>query len=698
MASAKGDAPGSPSACSSRPPQRRSRRGRRGSRREAVRAGPRRARRPPPRPPRSPPASRSRGSRRAERGAQAGRRRRRSPRRARRAPRSRRRRGQAPRSSTGAPSPSSASQARESPPAVLEGAEVDADAPAGSVGTTPTTSSPDGRTLRGLAGGPDLVLERHRGNNTEVAETQGEGERTRPRRLFAPLGADVRPLRPAAVFRPGSALAAFLVASRAAGPGDTVLDVACGTGAVAVRAGAPVRLPGRRDRPEPGDARRGRRASRPPDSRAGSARAASAEGLPFEDESFDALTFTYLLRYVEDPAAVLAGARPGRLARRAGSRCSSSTCRGAVSPASLWDALRRRRPAGRGPAHLARLGPRSAASSGRASRVLRPLPAPHPPRPLGAAGIDEPQATLSLGGGVVVWGAVATESRSAPRSTRSPPEAGATRSRSCIRPTPRGTLATSRSARRSRRSSRSRLLPTLAAFFLAVGLGAHALDELHGRPLGTRLSDRVLAGLAAVSLGARSRSGSMRRSPGRVARSLRARRRLPRRRLQPRAGRRALPLDLWFALTWGAFPVLTAYLAVAERLDWAPALAAVFAAASSLAQRHLSTQVRDVRRRVRYVAGTIVRADGTEEPVTTGDADRRRRARSPDSHPCDRRPRPRTRHDAGDVIAPCPSPTNRPGRWRRTTLRPSCLRGRDEASFGRIMSASRPAPSGSPST
>ncbi|MFL5951331.1 MAG: class I SAM-dependent methyltransferase [Gaiellaceae bacterium] len=32
---------------------------------------------------------------------------------------------------------------------------------------------------------------------------------------------------------------------------------------------------------------------------------ASAEKLPFPDNAFDALTFTYLLRYVEDPAAVL---------------------------------------------------------------------------------------------------------------------------------------------------------------------------------------------------------------------------------------------------------------------------------------------------------------------------------------------------------------------------------------------------------
>src|SRR5436190_22549412 len=45
-----------------------------------------------------------------------------------------------------------------------------------------------------------------------------------------------------------------------------------------------------------------------------------------------------------------------------------------------------------------------------------------------------------------------------------------------------------------------RLWAALGAFFLAVGIGAHALDELHGRPLGTALSDRVLAALAIAAM------------------------------------------------------------------------------------------------------------------------------------------------------------------------------------------------------
>ncbi len=47
-----------------------------------------------------------------------------------------------------------------------------------------------------------------------------------------------------------------------------------------------------------------------------------------------------------------------------------------------------------------------------------------------------------------------------------------------------------------------RLLAALAAFFLALGIGAHALDELNGRPLQTRIPSGVLIALAAVSIAA----------------------------------------------------------------------------------------------------------------------------------------------------------------------------------------------------
>jgi hypothetical protein len=45
-----------------------------------------------------------------------------------------------------------------------------------------------------------------------------------------------------------------------------------------------------------------------------------------------------------------------------------------------------------------------------------------------------------------------------------------------------------------------RLGAVVMAFALAVGVGAHALDELNGRPLRTTIPDRVLVALAGVSI------------------------------------------------------------------------------------------------------------------------------------------------------------------------------------------------------
>ena len=46
----------------------------------------------------------------------------------------------------------------------------------------------------------------------------------------------------------------------------------------------------------------------------------------------------------------------------------------------------------------------------------------------------------------------------------------------------------------------SRLIATVLAFFLAVGLAAHALDELRGRPLRTRIPSPVLVAVVIVGL------------------------------------------------------------------------------------------------------------------------------------------------------------------------------------------------------
>jgi hypothetical protein len=162
-----------------------------------------------------------------------------------------------------------------------------------------------------------------------------------------------------------------------------------------------------------------------------------------------------------------------------------------------------------------------------------------------------------------------------------------------------------------------RLLVTLAAFFLAVGIGAHALDELNGRPLRTQIPDRVLVGLAAVSIGGAVALGVY----GSIAYTLW---------LAPLVAAGAFIVvaynlelfggafhsDAWFALAWGSFPLLVGYVAVAENVRVEAIVAAVFAGLLSFAQRRLSTQVRTVRRRVASVSGTIELVDGHREEVT----------------------------------------------------------------------------------
>jgi hypothetical protein len=165
-----------------------------------------------------------------------------------------------------------------------------------------------------------------------------------------------------------------------------------------------------------------------------------------------------------------------------------------------------------------------------------------------------------------------------------------------------------------------RLLPTLAAFFLAVGLGAHALDELRGRPLQTAIPSRILIGLAGASI-----AGAV--AIGVVGAALVD----PWIALFVAAGAFIVVAynielfggrfhgDFWFALSWGAFPVLTGFFAQTGSVDAAAGAAALFAFWLSFAQRRLSTRVRDVRRRVTDVSGQIERKDGSVTPLTTTD-------------------------------------------------------------------------------
>jgi hypothetical protein len=162
-----------------------------------------------------------------------------------------------------------------------------------------------------------------------------------------------------------------------------------------------------------------------------------------------------------------------------------------------------------------------------------------------------------------------------------------------------------------------RLGAAAGAFFLALGIGAHALDELRDRPLATRIPEGTLFALTVASLAGAIGLGV--------------------------AG--AISFDLWllvfivlgavlvplynlelfggaihnnpgFALSWGAFPLLTGYFACAGTISWVALLAAAYAGLTSYIQRVLSTPVRHLRRRVVSVAGTTELRDGTSEPIT----------------------------------------------------------------------------------
>jgi hypothetical protein len=152
---------------------------------------------------------------------------------------------------------------------------------------------------------------------------------------------------------------------------------------------------------------------------------------------------------------------------------------------------------------------------------------------------------------------------------------------------------------------------TLAAFLLAVGVAAHALDELHGRPLQTRLSDRALAWLAALALAgavAIGVGGALSTSAWLAAFVLAGVALTLGYNLELLGGR--LHTDMWFALAWGAFPALTAYWAQAQSIDVQGLLVAAACLLLSLAQRRLSTPVRTLRRRTLALEGEQRLVDG----------------------------------------------------------------------------------------
>jgi hypothetical protein len=156
-----------------------------------------------------------------------------------------------------------------------------------------------------------------------------------------------------------------------------------------------------------------------------------------------------------------------------------------------------------------------------------------------------------------------------------------------------------------------RLLAALAAFFLAVGISAHSLDELHGRPLRTTLSERTLMGLGVVGLVGAVAIGiagmvsvSVSLAPLIVAGAFL----VMAYNLELFGGR--FHSDLWFALAWGAFPAFTGYWAQALTINIPGVLIVVTCFALSIAQRQLSTPVRKLRRRTVSVTGQQALDDG----------------------------------------------------------------------------------------
>ncbi|HEY8624994.1 MAG TPA: hypothetical protein VIL82_03230 [Solirubrobacteraceae bacterium] len=156
-----------------------------------------------------------------------------------------------------------------------------------------------------------------------------------------------------------------------------------------------------------------------------------------------------------------------------------------------------------------------------------------------------------------------------------------------------------------------RLGAALGAFALAVGVGAHAFDELNGRPLKTALSRRALIGLGvggllgALAIGI---AGVFIVSPLLIPLVLVGAVLVPAYNLELAGGR--LHNDVWFALAWGAFPAFTGYFSNALTIRPEGLLVAAACFLLSVAQRRLSTPVRQLRRHTTDVVGEQRLDDG----------------------------------------------------------------------------------------
>ncbi|HEV8228545.1 MAG TPA: class I SAM-dependent methyltransferase [Candidatus Limnocylindria bacterium] len=408
-----------------------------------------------------------------------------------------------------------------------------------------------------------------------------------------------------------------LVADLDARPNDLVLDVATGTGLVAAEL---ARRYGCRvvglDRSADMLAAAARR-----DGLISGLVNGRAERLPFADATFDHVTFTYLLRYVDDPAATLR-----ELARvlKPGGRLASAEFGVPSSLAfALWRVYTR--------AVMPLLGRLLSRKWSEVNAFLGPsierFYREHPQRSVERywreAGLaDVRSRRMSLGGGIVMSAtkleaAPATAARLGPAFYSLRP--GGPRDYWTLLHPPYTAWHLSYvllGAALSPAPDPRIVLGALLAFALGVGVAAHSFDELRGRPLATRIPARVLVALGTLGLAGATALGLLGVTLIGPAFAVFV------------AVGIALVLlyaleaplvhtDIGFALSWGAFPVLTT--AYATGAPPIPAIAvAAGAALLSLAQRVLSTRVRAIRRRSISVEGEIRYRDGSREIIGAG--------------------------------------------------------------------------------
>ena len=451
------------------------------------------------------------------------------------------------------------------------------------------------------------------------------------RRIFDGIGATYEKAGALLSFGQDARWRARLVQSVQAEPDDRVLDVATGTGLVAraLRERYGCEVVGL-DRSADMLSRAAARDGHIPLVRA------RAESLPFADESFDHVTFTYLMRYVDDPAATMR-----ELARvvRPGGRIVALDFGVPPSPIlrAIWRTYTSLGLPLIGRAISTQWASVGAFLRGSIERFDREHPASEIERDWSGAGLKDIRVDrMSFGAGLVT-SAVKAGATEGPRAMGRRPwepgpggprreqrvsvapafyalEAGGWRDYWTLLHPPYTLWHLSYvllGAALAPMPDPRMVAGALVAFFLAVGVASHAFDELQGRPLGTRIPSSVLLALGSFAL------------IGAVALGVIAAAMLGPWFLLLVAVGAALVVsygletpivhsDIGFAVAWGGFPVVASALANGAPL-LATAAAAIGASLLSLAQRRLSTPVRRIRRKALEVNGSVRYRDGTTE-------------------------------------------------------------------------------------